>query len=719
MTKTKTLVIVESPSKGKTIGKYLGAEYIVAASGGHVRDLPPIKLGVDTANGFAVTYQVVAGKEKFLDPLKAAAKKAKKVILATDPDREGEAIAWHLAEILKVNPGRPCRAEFHEITANGIKKAIDALRPVNMERVEAQKARRVIDRLVGYKVTGLLKNKMGGGKVTAGRVQSVALRLLVDRQLERSEFTPKEYWTITGTFMTVAGATFTAKLVTAKPLPSAEIANNALDYIRAQTYTVASVERKEARKSPPPPFTTSTLQQAAVQRLMLRSGETMSVAQQLYEGVEVGSGVTGLITYMRTDSVRISEEFQQATRKHIRDIGLGEYLPKAAPVYKNKGGNVQDAHEAIRPVRLDLPPEAVKPYLDPRQHALYKMIYERYLASQLAPVVFDATTAFIIGDKAKFKATGRMVTFPGFTVLWNEATAKSDADDDEEPGGLLPKLAPNDPVILDKADGAQKFTKPSAAFTEATLIKALEEHGVGRPSTYAPTLETIQARGYVARQESHFLVTDLGLAVDKVLRTYFPTVIDVKYTAQMEESLDFIEEGTHTYVGVVGGLYGHLSAALTAADTLLTREDAKDLLKVEGQCPECGGDLLIKKNHTTGESFIGCRNYPACRHVQADSSKTISTPCPSCGGQLVTKSARQGKRGKFYACSRYPECKFTAPSLAAIKAVKSCQLCGTMMVPKKGPYGDYLHCPACKRNLPLGKRKRSRATQNPPLIAQS
>ncbi|HWR40372.1 MAG TPA: type I DNA topoisomerase [Patescibacteria group bacterium] len=644
------LVIVESPAKAKTIAKYLGKDYVVAASAGHVRDLPK-EFGIDIANDFAVSYEVIDSKRNAVQRLLNEARRAQDIVLASDPDREGEAIAWHISEILGMDGSLPCRAEFHEITKNGVKKGLEQVRPLNYQRIEAQQTRRTIDRLVGYKLSGALSYRLRTKGLSAGRVQSVALRLLCDRQREIDAFVKQEFWKITAIFQNAKDETFTAELVTQKPLHNQDITERALEYIREQQFLVDTVEKKRVRRSAPPPFTTSALQQAASSRIKIGAKETMDIAQQLYEGINLADGPTGLITYMRTDSVRTAPEFQEATRKYVTEVMKLDkaYLPPKAPQFKNKGDNVQDAHEAIRPTHIELTPEQVKPYLNARQFGVYKLVYERYLASQMAAAVNDVTTVHIAGGKARFKASGSVEVFPGFTIIWQEEPEKEKPakkskkgkednkdegengdDDKEEDTGRnqrLPALEAQDPLQLNDLQSRQSFTKPPAYFTEASLIKKMEESGVGRPSTYAPTIETLFRRQYSQTEKRRLLPTDLGKLVDGALREHFPEIISVEYTAGMEARLDDIEAGKQHYVPTVREFFQPLTAALrryTGFDAFAERPEGPRVRQETGEaCPVCGKSLLIRENRRTGEKFVGCSGYPECSYTRRDLTPAV------------------------------------------------------------------------------------------------
>ncbi|CAK7020927.1 MAG: DNA topoisomerase 1 [Desulfovibrio sp.] len=697
----KDLIIVESPAKVKTIKKFLGNNYMVQASVGHVRDLPTKTIGVDEANNFEPEYKVIEGKEKVVADLKAAAAKADHIYLAPDPDREGEAIAWHVAELIKGANDNIQRIQFNEITAKAVKDALANPRPLNRALFDAQQARRVLDRLVGYKISPLLWKKVKRG-ISAGRVQSVALRLIVDREHERRAFVPEEYWN----FRAFLGAkeppvfrTDLFKLAGKKPVVNNEKTATEIEArVKKAEFVVESVEAKEREKTPVPPFITSTLQQNANQRHGYSAKRTMNIAQRLYEGLDLGErGTTALITYMRTDSVRISDEARDAAREFIVKTYGPEYYPEKPRHFKSKGG-AQDAHEAIRPVDVTLTPDSVKSYLTPEQFNIYRLIWTRFTASQMAGTKVLDTTVIVAAADTTWRAKGEQMLFPGFQVL---SPQKNDEVVD------LPPMKAGQVLSLEKFEKEQKFTQPAARYSEASLVRELEEKGIGRPSTYASIISTLQDRDYVRMEEKHFAPTDLGEVVSDLLKEHFKALMDVGFTAQMEDSLDKVADGEKNWVklldtftgefnptleqaaqamgNVKGGIPAGLACPQCGKDTVIkfgkagpflactgypdcsftsnfTRDEKGQLQIAErekvdlpsvGKCPDCGSDLVVKKSRT-GSRFIACTGYPDCKHAEPFST---GIPCPKCEkGMLVEKSSKRGK--VFYACDQYPQCDF-------------------------------------------------------------
>ncbi|MCL2678095.1 MAG: type I DNA topoisomerase, partial [Clostridiales bacterium] len=582
----KTLVIVESPAKAKTIEKFLGKSFTVKSSMGHVRDLPKSELGVDVAGDFNPRYITIRGKGDLIKTLKEEAKKADRVLLASDPDREGEAIAWHLKEYLGL-PDGDCRIEFNEITAQAVKKAAANPHPIDMDRVNAQQARRIVDRLVGYQISPILWKKVKKG-LSAGRVQSVAVRLICDREEEIKNFVAQEYWTLDALLLAEAGA-FAARLAKLGK-KKAEIANRAemdkiLAYLEGKQYIVSSVQTKEKKKGAAPPFTTSTMQQEASRRFSMPAKTTMRTAQQLYEGVATADGVTGLITYMRTDSVRVADEAQKEARAYIAAKYGAAFVPEKPNFYASKG-KTQNAHEAIRPTSAERTPASVKPFLSAQQFKLYKLIWERFIASQMSPAVYDVTTAEITAGEALFRASGGVLRFPGFMQVYIEGKD----DGESEPEGLLPSLKEGEPLLLQKLAPEQHFTQPPPRYTEAMLVKVLEELGIGRPSTYAPTIEIIGSRGYVVKEEKLFFPTELGKVVVDVMKEYFTDIIDVEFTAGMEKELDMVEEGEMVWKNFLRKFYGPFAETLSHAEKAmekvrLTPEESGEF------CEKCGKPL--------------------------------------------------------------------------------------------------------------------------------
>ncbi|GHV55007.1 DNA topoisomerase 1 [Deltaproteobacteria bacterium] len=695
------LIIVESPAKVKTIRKFLGGKYAVQASVGHVRDLPTKTIGVDESNGYTPEYKVIEGKEKIVAELKAAAGKAKYVYLAPDPDREGEAIAWHVAELIKDANTNIQRIQFNEISARAVNEALANPRPLNRDLFDAQQARRILDRLVGYKISPLLWKKVKRG-ISAGRVQSVALRIIVEREQERRAFTPEEYWNFYAFLGAKEPPVFRvelAKIGNKKAhISNEKIATEVAERVKKAAFVVESVEAKEREKTPPPPFITSTLQQNANQRLGYTAKKAMSTAQRLYEGLDIGErGTMGLITYMRTDSVRIADEARNAAKDYIIKTHGPEYYPVKPRLFKSRSG-AQDAHEAIRPVDVTLTPESVKDYLAPDQYALYRLIWTRFTASQMAGAKVLDTTVTVIAADTTWRAKGEQVLFPGFQAL--SPQKNEDVVD-------LPPMKAGQTLRLEKWEQEQKFTQPPARYTEASLVRELEEKGIGRPSTYASIISTLQDREYVRMEEKHFAPTDLGEVVCDLLKEHFTALMDVGFTAQMENSLDNIADGKINWVALLDGFTGEFNPVLEKAakamgsvksglpsgivcpqcgkDTVIkfgkagpflactgypdcgftsnfTRDAQgaaqivaaqKEELPSVGVCPECASSLVVKKSRT-GSRFIACTGYPQCKHTEPFST---GVPCPKCGkGVLVEKSSKRGKL--FYSCNQYPQCDF-------------------------------------------------------------
>ena len=652
----KTLVIVESPAKVRTLSKFLGRQYTVKASIGHVRDLPKSKLGVDVENGYTPEYINIRGKGDVIRELREAAKKADKVLLATDPDREGEAISWHLAHILKIDPASDCRIEFNEITENAVRNALKKPRPVDMARVDAQQARRVLDRLVGYNLSPFLWRKVRRG-LSAGRVQSSALKLICDREREIQAFTVEEYWTLAAALSPGArGRRFLARLVpSGEGRMSRQDVDRIVGELEGAEYVVKSVTVKEQARKASPPFTTSTMQQEAFRKLGFSARRTMSVAQQLYEGVEVaGEGHVALITYMRTDSTRVSHEAQAAARDFVKARYGESYLPERVPVYKSKKG-AQDAHEAIRPTRIDRVPESLSGSLGRDQLRLYKLIWSRFMASQMANALYDATTVDIDasggGAMHVFRATGQVMKFDGFSVLYTEGRD----DDKNERDQALPPLEAGKRLTLIELVPEEHHTQPPPRFTEATLVRELEKHRIGRPSTYAPIIDTIRKREYATLEQRRFKPTDVGFAVCDLLSQHFPTVVNLEFTASMEDELDEIEEKRSDWVQITDKFYKPFSERLREADAVAERVVIADE-PTDEDCPQCGLAKLVIKTGRFGK-FIACPRYPECAYRRSITRK-IDAKCPVCGGDMAQ---RRSKRGRvFYGCARYPECEFVS-----------------------------------------------------------
>ena len=671
----KTLVIVESPSKAKTIGKFLGSKYKVVASVGHVRDLPKSKLGIDIENRFEPQYISIRGKGDVIKAMRKEAKDADKVYLATDPDREGEAISWHIAHLLGMDGTKPCRIEFNEITKGAIQSAVKKPRAINQNLVDAQQARRVLDRLVGYQISPLLWRKIHRG-LSAGRVQSAALKIICDREKLIMDFVPKEYWTILATLQKPEEKgkkrkQFTGKLTEYKgkkiTVENKAQADAILAALSPDGFVVGKVELKERIKKPMPPFTTSSLQQEASNKLNFNTRKTMMIAQQLYEGVEIkGHGHVGLVTYIRTDSVRISAEAEAAVKGYIgQNFGEG-YLGNA--VFSNKKKDVQDAHEAIRPSNVNLHPDSIKDSLTKEQYNLYKLIWSRFVASRMKPAVFDSVSADINNGDYTFRATGSKLKFDGYLRVYNNT-----ADEDEEK--MLPDLEEGHALLLVDLTGEQNFTQPPSRFTEASLVRELEEKDIGRPSTYAPIVGTLVERKYVTREKKTLKPTELGFLVTDLMETYFREIVDVGFTADMEEKLDDVEVKGLEWQKVIEDFYEILEKELKVADDAIEKVKLEDELTDE-LCELCGKPMAIK--HGRFGEFLACSGYPDCKNTKPILKK-LDVQCPVCGKDLVI---RRGKSGKmFYGCSGYPDCN----QVYWYRPVdKKCPKCGSLLVQRKG-----------------------------------
>lgn len=677
------LVIVESPAKAKTIKKYLGSGYEVIASMGHVRDLPKSKLGVDIENGFTPQYIAMRGKEDVLRSLKTAAKKADEVYLATDPDREGEAISWHLAHLLKLDVEHANRITFNEITKSGITYGMQHPRKINIDLVNAQQARRILDRIVGYKLSPILWKKIKRG-LSAGRVQSVAVSLIVNREQEIRSFVAEEYWTIDAKVVgkgsrKAFNARFYGKDGVKMDLHNEQEAAQIVQAVQDADFVVTNVKKSVRKKSPAPPFTTSTLQQEASRKLGFQARRTMKAAQELYEGVEIeGMGAVGIITYMRTDSLRISAEAQTQAAAYIEERYGKDYLPSSPKVYKTKS-NAQDAHEAIRPSMPDLTPDRVKGSLTSDQYKLYKLIWERFIASQMAPALLDTVSADIDADSYNFKASGYSVKFDGYTVLYEEGR-----DEEDEEGGALPPIAKGDPLKVRSIDPAQHFTQPPARYTEASLIKALEENGIGRPSTYAPTITTIMQREYVERDGKALKPTYLGEVVNQLISENFQNIVDVSFTAKMEKDLDKVEEGRQNWVKTLDGFYKDFSKNLENAEKQLDGTKIKlPEEETDEVCELCGRKMVVKSGRFG--KFLACPGFPECKNTKKIVKKTEGN-CPRCGGKMLVKKSKNGK--SFYGCEKYPECNFMTWDEPIGDL---CPKCGATLFRKKGKAGK-LYC---------------------------
>ncbi len=656
----KTLVIVESPAKARTIGKYLGSSYKVVASVGHIRDLPKSKLGIDIDNDFDPQYISVRGKGDLIKELKKEVKTAGKVLLATDPDREGEAISWHLAYLLGVDPSASCRIEFNEVTKDKLKSAIKSPRAINMNLVDAQQARRILDRLVGYQISPLLWRKIRSG-LSAGRVQSAALKMICDRETEIKNFVPKEYWNIFVKFL--KEKEFTAKLSTYKgkkfEIADKSGADNVLSELKNGDYIVSDVSKKTRNLKPYAPFTTSSLQQDASNKLNFLTRRTMSVAQQLYEGVEVkGRGTIGLVTYIRTDSVRISQEAVSAVKSYISQYYGEKYVGNN--FYSNKKKDIQDAHEAIRPTDVTLDPELIKESLSKDQYNLYKLIWVRFVASQMAPAVFENINADIKNGDYIFKATGSKMEFDGFKKLYRYA---SNEDEDQQ----LPTLNEGEELQAKDIDSVQKFTQPPPRFTEASLIKELEEKNIGRPSTYAPIVGTLVERKYVIREKRMLTPTQLGFHVVNLMVEYFKDIVDAGFTASMEDKLDDVEMNKIYWKEVIRPFYATLKEELLIADKAMPK--IEEVEEETGEiCEKCGAPMILKRGRY-GE-FSACKSYPACKNAKPILKK-IGVNCPQCGKDIVARKSKKGKL--FYGCSGYPECDQVFWDKPTEKACPTCQ----------------------------------------------
>ncbi|MDD2956048.1 MAG: type I DNA topoisomerase [Oscillospiraceae bacterium] len=681
------LVIVESPAKAKTIKKYLGDGYEVIASMGHIRDLPKSKLGVDVDHGFEPTYVEIKGKEDLISSLKKQAKKSDTVFLATDPDREGEAISWHLAHLLGLKLEEPNRVTFNEITKTGVQSGMAQPREIDINLVNAQQTRRILDRIVGYKLSPFLWRKVRRG-LSAGRVQSVAVRLIVDRENEIKKFVSEEYWSIDAQFLPKSGKkAFGAKLYGKDKkieIKNKEQADAILAELEGAEYAVSGVKKSVRRKSPAPPFTTSTLQQEASRRLGFQARRTMKAAQELYEGVEVGSmGAVGLITYMRTDSLRISDEAAADAAAFVEERYGKEYLPEKRRVYKSKN-NAQDAHEAVRPTMPGQTPESVKAYLTIDQYKLYKLVWERFIASQMANALLDTVAVDITAGDYLFKASGYTVRFEGFTALYEESHEKEDEEKEEKEGGALPPLTKGDALKLKSLEGTQHFTQPPARYTEASLIKALEENGIGRPSTYAPTITTVLARGYVERDAKALKPTALGEVTTQLMIDQFPKIVDAAFTAQMEKRLDQVEEGKEDWVKTLGVFYDDFAKTLETAEKNMdgTRVKVPDE-ETDVVCELCGRKMVIKIGRFG--KFLACPGFPECKNTKKIVQETGGL-CPLCGGKVLAKKSKTGK--SYFGCEKNPSCGFMTWDTPMNEP---CPKCGATLFKKKGRAGK-IYC---------------------------
>lgn len=679
------LVIVESPAKAKTIERYLGKKYKVKASMGHVRDLPKSQTGVDVENNYEPKYITIRGKGPVLKELKTAAKKAKKIYLAADPDREGEAIAWHLAHSLDMDLDSKCRVVFNEITKDAIKESFKHPRAINMDLVDAQQARRMLDRLVGYNISPLLWKKVKKG-LSAGRVQSIAVRLILDREKEINKFEPEEYWSIDGEFVkgkSTFDASFFALNGKKFELKSEEDVQVVLKELKNNEFEVTDVTKKERKRNPAVPFTTSSLQQEAARKLNFRAKKTMMLAQQLYEGIDLGKeGTIGLITYMRTDSTRVSEVAQSEAVDYITNQYGKEYLP-ASKRKEKKNANAQDAHEAIRPTSILREPNSLKEHLSRDQLRLYRLIWERFTASQMAPAIMDTMSVDLINGQVTFRANGSKIKFPGFMKVYVEGTD----DQTEEKSNMLPNLKEGDKVVKKDIEPKQHFTQPPPRYTEARLVKTLEELGIGRPSTFAPTLDTIQKRGYVTLDNKRFVPTELGEVVSVLLMEFFPEILDVEFTAKMEQDLDYIEEGKENWVKIIDEFYQGFEKRLEVAEKEMQEIEIKDEPAGE-DCEQCGSPMVYKMGRYG--KFMACSNFPECRNTKAI-VKEIGVKCPTCKeGNIIERKSK--KRRIFYGCDRYPECEFISWDKPI---ARSCPKCESLLVEKKLKKGVQVQCVDC------------------------
>ncbi len=717
-----SLIVVESPTKVKTIKKYLGSGFNVVASMGHIKDLPKSTLGIDLENNFEPTYGVIEAKKKTIDELKKAAKSADTIYLAPDPDREGEAIAWHISEIVNDKNKKIYRVLFNDLTKNTVLEAINHPLELDFNKYEAQQTRRILDRLVGYQISPILWDKVKRG-LSAGRVQSVAVRMICEREDEISKFVPEEYWNLLAQFEGHNPPPFDAKLLKIDgkkaKVVNGEQAAKLADTLNKASFIVEKLEKKELKRSALPPFTTSKLQQEASRWLRFSAKKTMMVAQKLYEGIELGEdGSVGLITYMRTDSNRIADEALAAVRDYIKENYSPDYLPAKPHTYKN-AQKAQDAHEGIRPSTMAYKPQDIKEYLSNDEFRLYQLIWNRFVASQMNPAIFDQTTIDIAGANCIFRAQGQVLKFPGFTIVYTEG--KDEKEENDDLGKLLPEVKEAEQLKLLKLNTEQKFTQPPPRFSEASLVRELEEKGIGRPSTYANILSTIQDREYVRLEKGKFFPTEMGKVVTELLVQSFPTVLDIAFTADMENILDMIEDGSSQRVKTLKDFYGPFAEELKKAKdemrNVKTEETPTDLI-----CEKCNSPMVIKwgKNGR----FLCCSNYPECKNtmnfthdengkVKHVEKKTTEIKCNKCGKNMVVK---EGRFGQFLACSGYPECKNTMNAtknengeIVAQEAPTTdevCELCGKPMAVKRGRYGQFLGCtgyPECKNIKKMGK----------------
>lgn len=696
---SKSLVIVESPAKARTIKKYLGKDFEIMASVGHVRDLPPKSLGVDVQNGFQPEYVTIPGKEKVVKDLRSAARSADRIFLATDPDREGEAIAWHVASQLGNSKKDVGRVLFHEITPGAVRTAIDMPVSIDMQKVNAQQARRVMDRLVGYQVSPFLWKTITGG-LSAGRVQSVALRLICEREAEIEKFKVEEYWSITAHLRSEGNDVFPVKLIRVDGekfhIPDEESARKLIENLRGKAFEIEGITRKRTQRNPYPPFITSTLQQDAARRLRFTTQKTMMIAQQLYEGIELGDeGGIGLITYMRTDSTRIVDEAVADVRDLIGRVYGTEYVPPKPRKFKTKPG-VQDAHEAIRPTAADRSPEKLKPFLTKDQYRLYELIWLRFVASQMRPARFDVTTVDIRSGKYQFRATGTVPTFAGFLKAYEEPVDEDEEGKDD--GKSLPDLRKDEKLALEKLEPRQHFTQPPPRYSEASLVKELEVRQIGRPSTYAQIISTLRMRKYAAMKEGRFTPTDLGMAVNRILVMAFPDLFDVAFTARMEDALDRIETGELDWTGTLVDFYQPFNERLQSVNA--QRSELKSTLteETDEKCEKCGKPMVIRWGRNG--RFMACGGFPACRNTrpingEENAEMNSDEVCGKCGEKMVVKT---GRYGPFLACSGYPRCRETRPVNLGVDCPE--EGCGGFLTARRSQKGrNFYGCsnyPTCR-----------------------
>lgn len=694
----KTLVIVESPAKAKSISKFLSKQYTVKASMGHLRDLPKSQLGVDIEHDFEPKYIAIRGRGDIIKELRSAAKAADRVLLASDPDREGEAIAWHLGYLLGIDTNSKCRIEFHEITKPAILAAVKQPRQIDTHRVDAQQARRILDRLVGYQLSPLLWRKVKKG-LSAGRVQSVAVRLICEREEEIRNFIPEEYWSLAAQLQ-AAGGTFNAKLIKKENqklvISSEKEMKKVLHDLDQEKFLVQEVRKREKKKQPTPPFTTSTLQQEAFRKLNMSPKRTMMLAQQLYEGIDIGKeGTVGLITYMRTDSVKISEIAQAEAKEWIVGHYGAEYYPPEARQYTSKG-RAQEAHEAVRPTSVLRTPDFLKAFLSRDQLRLYRLIWSRFLASQMSAALLDTLTVDVSAGQYLFRANASTVRFPGYLAVYEES--QDEANKENEEGSLSTQVVQGEPLEKLGLQEKQHFTEPPARYSEASLVRKMEDEGIGRPSTYAPTIETIQTRGYVAKEGKQLLPTELGEIVISLLKENFQDIVNLEFTANFEEKLDEIEEGTLPWRTVIHEFYTPFAQRLEEAEEKIGKVQIEDKVSDE-ICENCGRNMVIKMGRYG--KFLACPGFPECRNTKP-LLEQIDTKCPKCGNPLVVRRSKKGRR--FYGCSTYPECEFVSWELPA---PEPCPQCQGMMVIKSSKHGKHYVCinPECRYDKPVEEQE--------------